>query len=241
MRGVRLRRERQLRAGARERQHWPRGSGASGAAYYSDRRRRCRREFYRRRLCGTWQRTRTRPIIFALCHPSTHAAANAADLILWTDGRALVATGSSFAPVTYKGLTYVIGHVNNAMLYPGLCLGAIVTRARSISDGMFAAAANAVSSLVAVRQAGASLLPQIDDLRSVSLTVAAAVAEAAEGRRTGARKTPRRRAAGARCNVGAGIPARLLAILMRPAALFLLLSVRIVAAQTQEPFTFPST
>ncbi len=65
------------------------------------------------------------------------------------------------------------------MLYPGLCLGAIVSRARCISNNMFAAAANAVSSLVAVRLPGASLLPHVDDLRIVSLTVAVAVAEAA--------------------------------------------------------------
>ncbi len=120
-----------------------------------------------------------RPIIFPLGSPSGRAAATPADLIAWTDGRALIATGSPFAPVTYKGVTYVIGHVNNAMLYPGLCLGAIVSRARRMSEGMFAAAANAVSSLVAVRQPGASLLPHIDDLRSVSATVAVAVAEVA--------------------------------------------------------------
>ncbi|HTA43175.1 MAG TPA: NAD-dependent malic enzyme [Bryobacteraceae bacterium] len=120
-----------------------------------------------------------RPIIFAICIPPARAAANPADLIAWTDGRALIATGSSFAPVTYKGVTYVIGQANNSMLYPGLVLGAIVSRARLLSNGMFAAAANAVSSLVAVRQQGASLLPHIDDLRSVSATVAVAVAEAA--------------------------------------------------------------
>ncbi len=120
-----------------------------------------------------------RPIIFALCQPPARAAANPADLIAWTDGRALIATGSPFAPVTYKGVTYVIGYVNNAMLYPGLCLGAIVSRARRISNGMFRAAASAVSSLVTVRQPGASLLPHVDDLRSVSATVAIAVAEAA--------------------------------------------------------------
>lgn len=120
-----------------------------------------------------------RPIIFALCIPPTRSAATPTDLIAWTDGRALIATGSAFAPVTYKGQTYVIGQVNNAMLYPGLCLGAIVSRASRISDGMLAAAANALSSLVAVRQPGASLLPHIDDLRSVSVTVAVAVAEAA--------------------------------------------------------------
>ena len=120
-----------------------------------------------------------RPIIFVLSNPTPRAEATPADLIAWTDGRALIATGSPFGPVTYKGVTYVVGQVNNAMLYPGLCLGAIVSRARRISDGMFAAAASAVSSLVAVRQPGASLLPHIDDLRSVSVTVAVAVAEAA--------------------------------------------------------------
>jgi malate dehydrogenase (oxaloacetate-decarboxylating) len=121
-----------------------------------------------------------RPIIFVLSNPPVQAEANPADLIAWTDGRALIATGSPFAPVTYKGVTYVVAQVNNAMLYPGLGLGAIVSRAKRISDGMFAAAASAVSSLVTVRQPGASLLPHIGDLRSVSATVAVAVAETAE-------------------------------------------------------------
>jgi malate dehydrogenase (oxaloacetate-decarboxylating) len=120
-----------------------------------------------------------RPIIFTLSHPSARAEANPADLIAWTDGRSLIATGSAFAPVTYKGVTYVVAQVNNAMLYPGLALGAIVSRATRISDGMFAAAASAVSSLVTVRQPGASLLPHVDNLRSVSATVAVAVAETA--------------------------------------------------------------
>jgi malate dehydrogenase (oxaloacetate-decarboxylating) len=121
-----------------------------------------------------------RPIIFVLSSPPVRAEANPTDLLAWTDGRALIATGSPFAPVTYKGVTYVVAQVNNAMLYPGVALGAIVARASRISDGMFAAAASAVSSLVTVRQPGASLLPHIDDLRSVSMTVAVAVAEAAE-------------------------------------------------------------
>jgi malate dehydrogenase (oxaloacetate-decarboxylating) len=120
-----------------------------------------------------------RPMVFPLSNPAPMAEATPADLIAWTEGRALIATGSPFQPVTYRGVTYVIGQVNNAMLYPGLCLGAIVSRARRISDNMFAAAANAVSSLVAVRLPGASLLPHVDDLRIVSLTVAVAVAEAA--------------------------------------------------------------
>lgn len=121
-----------------------------------------------------------RPIIFVLSSPPVRAEATPIDLITWTDGRVLIATGSSFAPVTYKGITYVIAQANNAMLYPGLGLGTIVARASRISDGMFAAAASAVSSLVTVHQRGACLLPQIDDLRSVSVTVAAAVAEAAD-------------------------------------------------------------
>ncbi len=121
-----------------------------------------------------------RPIIFALSNPAARAEANPVDLISWTDGRGLIASGNSSAPVTYKGVTYVVAQVNNAMLFPGLALGAIVSRARRISDGMFAAAANAVSSLVTVRQPGSSLLPHIDDLRRVSLTVAIAVAEAAD-------------------------------------------------------------
>ncbi|HEY3442338.1 MAG TPA: NAD-dependent malic enzyme [Paludibaculum sp.] len=121
-----------------------------------------------------------RPIIFALSNPPVRAEANPADLIAWTEGRALVATGSPFAPVTYKGTTYVVAQVNNALLYPGLGLGTIVSQASRISDGMFAAAASAVSSMVTVFQPGASLLPQIDDLRTVSVTVAAAVAEAAD-------------------------------------------------------------
>jgi len=118
-----------------------------------------------------------RPIIFTLCKPQ--AAPRPADLISWTGGRALIATGSPFAPVTWKGITYVIGQINNAMLYPGLVLGTIVAQASRISSGMLVAAARAVSSIVTVRQPGSPLLPHVDDLRSVAATVAVAVAETA--------------------------------------------------------------
>jgi malate dehydrogenase (oxaloacetate-decarboxylating) len=120
-----------------------------------------------------------RPIIFPLSSPPSLAEATPADLVAWTDGRALIATGSPFTPVTHKGITHVIGQANNAMLYPGLGLGTVVSKSRLISVGMLAAAANALSSLVAVRLPGASLLPHIDDLRSVTVTVAVAVVEAA--------------------------------------------------------------
>ena len=121
-----------------------------------------------------------RPIIFVLSNPPARAEAYPADLIAWTNGCGLIATGAAFSPVTYKGTTYVIAQINNAMLYPGLGLGAIVSRAVRISNGMCAAAANAVSSLVTVRQPGTPLLPHIDDLRVVSMTVGVAVAEAAQ-------------------------------------------------------------
>jgi malate dehydrogenase (oxaloacetate-decarboxylating) len=130
-------------------------------------------------IVRTMARHAERPIIFPLSSPSSFAEATPADLIAWTGGQALIATGGSFSPVTYKGITHVIGQTTNAMLYPGLGLGSIVSRSRLISVGMLAAAANALSSLVAVRQPGASLLPHIDDLRSVTATVAVAVAEAA--------------------------------------------------------------
>ena len=121
-----------------------------------------------------------RPIIFVLSNPPVSAEAKPSDLITWTDGRALIATGSPFPPVTYKGVTHVVAQVNNSMLYPGLGLGVVVSRARRVSEGMLLAAASAVSSLVTVRQAGASLLPSVDNLRNVSATVAVAVAEAAD-------------------------------------------------------------
>ncbi len=120
-----------------------------------------------------------RPIIFPLSNPSALAEANPADLVVWTEGRGLIATGSPFNPVTYQGVTYVFGQANNALVFPGLALGAIVARARTITDGMFAAAADAVAGLVDARQTGASLLPQVADLRSASATVAIAVARTA--------------------------------------------------------------
>jgi malate dehydrogenase (oxaloacetate-decarboxylating) len=124
-----------------------------------------------------------RPIIFPLSNPTALMEASASDLLTWTDGRALVATGIPSWPVTYKGVTYAIGQANNALLYPGLGLGTIVTRARRISDGMFMAAARAVASLVNPTQPGASLLPHVENLRAVSATVAVEVAKtaAAEG------------------------------------------------------------
>lgn len=102
-----------------------------------------------------------------------------ADLLHWTGGRALIATGIPVDPITYNGVTYTIGQANNAMLYPGIGLGVVVSKARQVSDGMLEAAANAVAGLVDPSLPGASLLPQVDNLREVSATVAVAVAEQA--------------------------------------------------------------
>jgi malate dehydrogenase (oxaloacetate-decarboxylating) len=120
-----------------------------------------------------------RPIIFPLSNPTERIEAMPADLIRWTDGKALVTTGIPVHPVTHRGVTHAIGQANNALLYPGLGLGAIVARARRVSDGMFQAAAEAVAGMVDVGTPGASLLPQVDDLREVSATVGTAVAERA--------------------------------------------------------------
>jgi Malic enzyme, NAD binding domain/Lyase len=124
-----------------------------------------------------------RPVIFPLSNPTERIEAMPDQLIEWTDGRGLIATGIPVSPVTYKGVTYTIGQANNALLYPGLGLGAIAVRAKRISDAMFEAAAQAVAGLVDVSMPGASLLPQVENLRTVSATVAVAVAEraAAEG------------------------------------------------------------
>ncbi|MER6947903.1 NAD-dependent malic enzyme [Nonomuraea sp. NPDC000554] len=120
-----------------------------------------------------------RPIIFPISNPTDRIEAMPDDLIHWTDGRALIATGIPINPITYHGVTHAIAQANNALLYPGLGLGTIVSRARRVSDGMLRAAAEAVSGLVDVSSPGASLLPQVENLREVSATVAVAVAKQA--------------------------------------------------------------
>jgi malate dehydrogenase (oxaloacetate-decarboxylating) len=121
-----------------------------------------------------------RPIVFPMSNPTHLCEAQPADILRWSDGRAVIATGSPFSPVTYERITHTIAQANNALLFPGLGLGTIVAKARLISDGMFAAAAQAVADLVDVGAPGASLLPQVEDLRPVSLAVAVAVVRQAQ-------------------------------------------------------------
>jgi malate dehydrogenase (oxaloacetate-decarboxylating) len=120
-----------------------------------------------------------RPIVFPLTNPTAQSEAVPADLLAWTEGRAVIATGSPFAPVSFAGTTYAIAQANNALIFPGLGLGTIVTRARTVSDRMLAAAAEAVAGLADPSPAGGSLLPPVENLRALSATVASAVARTA--------------------------------------------------------------
>lgn len=120
-----------------------------------------------------------RPIIFPLSNPTSLAEARPEDLTGWTDGRAQIATGSPFPPVRHNGHTVAIGQANNAFAFPGLGLGTIVSHARAISDGMLTAAADAIAACVDVSAPGASLMPAVEDVRTVSERVAVAVARAA--------------------------------------------------------------
>ena len=121
-----------------------------------------------------------RPIIMPLSNPTSKAEALPGDLIRWTQGRALVATGSPFDPVVYEGRTYRIAQANNALIFPGLGLGVSVAKARRISDPMLEAAADAVAELSDARRLGAALLPPVENLRMVSAAVGIAVALTAD-------------------------------------------------------------
>ena len=120
-----------------------------------------------------------RPLIFPLSNPTERIEAVPADVIHWTDGRGLVGTGTPWAPVSYKGTNYRIGQANNALVYPGIGLGTIVSGAEHVTDGMLLASAQAIASLVDVSQPGAGVLPDVSNLRASSATVAVAVAQQA--------------------------------------------------------------
>lgn len=120
-----------------------------------------------------------RPIIFPLSNPTKLAEATAADLINWTEGKALVATGVPTPPVEYNGVTYTIGQGNNALIYPGLGLGAIAVDARIINDNMLSAAAHSLVGLVDPDKPGAAVLPPVNNLIAFSQRVAEHVAQSA--------------------------------------------------------------
>jgi malate dehydrogenase (oxaloacetate-decarboxylating) len=120
-----------------------------------------------------------RPVILPMSNPTVLSEAVPADLLSWTDGRALVATGSPYPAVSVGGTRFEIGQANNALVFPGLGLGVIAARARRVTDGMLLAAAHAVADLVDISAPGAPLLPPVARLRETSVAVATAVARAA--------------------------------------------------------------
>lgn len=120
-----------------------------------------------------------RPLIMPMSNPTVLAEAEPENLLKWTEGRALIATGSPFAPVMYNGTLYEIGQANNALVFPGLGLGAIVVKAKRFTESMFSAVADAVGTQVSLDREGAALLPKVEQLREVSVAVAVAVAETA--------------------------------------------------------------
>lgn len=109
-----------------------------------------------------------RPMIFPLSNPTELAEAKAEDLIRWTDGKALVATGIPTDPVTYNGVTYDIGQANNALIYPGLGLGVIASGAKLLTDKMISVAAHAIGGIVDASKPGAAVLPPVTKLDQFS-------------------------------------------------------------------------
>ena len=121
-----------------------------------------------------------RPMIFPLSNPTKLAEASAKDLIEWSDGKAFVATGIPADTVSYKGVDYVIGQANNALIYPGLGLGMLASEASLLTDEMIGAAAHSLSGIVNPGQPGAPVLPPFKYVAEVSIKVAEAVAKKAQ-------------------------------------------------------------
>ncbi|MFC6253142.1 malolactic enzyme [Secundilactobacillus hailunensis] len=129
-----------------------------------------------------------RPIIMPLSNPTKLAEATAEDLLTWTNGRALVATGIPAQDVTVNGVTYQIGQANNALVYPGLGLGVIAANATTLNDDMISAAAHSLGGLVDTSKPGAAILPPVTQLSQFSNTIAEAVVQRAIDQ--GLTKTP---------------------------------------------------
>lgn len=121
-----------------------------------------------------------RPMIFPLSNPTKLAEATAEDLIAWSDGKAFVATGIPAGTVSYKGIDYVIGQANNALIYPGLGLGMLASEASLLTDEMIGAAAHSLSGIIDMSKPGAPVLPPFKYVADVSIRVAEAVAKTAQ-------------------------------------------------------------
>ncbi|MCB5011109.1 malolactic enzyme [Streptococcus mutans] len=121
-----------------------------------------------------------RPVIFPISNPTKLAEASAQDLIIWSDGKAFVATGIPADTVSYKGVDYVIGQANNALIYPGLGLGMLASEASLLTDEMIGAAAHSLSGIIDITKPGAPVLPPFKYVGDVSIKVAEAVAKKAQ-------------------------------------------------------------
>ncbi len=121
-----------------------------------------------------------RPMIFPLSNPTKLAEATAEDIIAWSDGKAFVATGIPADTVSYKGVDYVIGQANNALIYPGLGLGMLASEASLLTDEMIGAAAHSLSGIIDMSKPGAPVLPPFKYVADVSIRVAEAVAKTAQ-------------------------------------------------------------
>lgn len=120
------------------------------------------------------------PVIFPISNPTKLAEASAQDLITWSDGKAFVATGIPADTVSYKGVDYVIGQANNALIYPGLGLGMLASEASLLTDEMIGAAAHSLSGIIDITKPGAPVLPPFKYVGDVSIKVAEAVAKKAQ-------------------------------------------------------------
>jgi malic enzyme len=129
-----------------------------------------------------------RPVIFPMSNPTSKTEAKPVDLVAWTGGRALIATGSPFEPVSHEGRTISIGQGNNVFIFPGVGLGALVAEAREVTDGMFAVAAQRLADEVSAADLeSGSLFPSTREIRRVSARIAEAVV--AEARDSGVGRT----------------------------------------------------
>ena len=121
-----------------------------------------------------------RPIIFPLSNPTSHSEATPKDLMDWTEGRALIGTGSPFAPVNFSGKEVPIAQTNNSYIFPGLALGIIASKARFVTDAMVkAAATELIRRLPTQQDKHATLLPPISQARELGRMIAQAVGKQA--------------------------------------------------------------
>ena len=121
-----------------------------------------------------------RPVVFPMSNPTNKTEAKPVDIVKWTDGRALIATGSPFDPVPHAGRKIMVAQANNSFIFPGVGLGVLVSEAREVTEAMFAAAAKALADEVKASDlASGSLFPSTSEIRHVSASVAAAVVKVA--------------------------------------------------------------